>query len=132
MLKMEESSHRKKILVIDDEPELTKAVEIRLKSIGYEVALSYDGRTGIDKAKEIKPDLILLDLIMPIMDGYVVAKKLKDDPETKHIPIIILTASQREDLKTRCRELGVASFIMKPFETSDLLMVVKAILKEAS
>ena len=131
MLKMEELSQRKKILLIDDEPELIKAVEIRLKSIGYEVALSYDGRTGIDKAKEIKPDLILLDLIMPIMDGYSVAKILKDDPETKHIPIIILTASQREDLKTRCRELGVASFIMKPFETSDLLMMVKAILKEA-
>jgi len=69
---------------------------------------------------------------MPIMDGYAVANELKDDPETKHIPIIILTASQREDLKTRCRELGVTSFIMKPFETSDLLMVVKAILKEAS
>ena len=131
MLKMEELSHRKKILLIDDEPELIKAVEIRLKSIGYEVALSYDGRTGIDKAKEIKPDLILLDLIMPIMDGYGVANELKDDPETKHIPIIILTASQREDLKTRCRQLGVASFIMKPFETSDLLNMVKAILKEA-
>ena len=131
MLKMEELSHRKKILLIDDEPELIKAVDIRLKSIGYEVALSYDGRAGIDKAKEIKPDLILLDLLMPIMDGYSAAKILKDDPETKHIPIIILTASQREDLKTRCRELGVTSFIMKPFETSDLLMMVKAILKEA-
>jgi two-component system alkaline phosphatase synthesis response regulator PhoP len=71
---METLSHRKKILLIDDEPELIKAVEIRLKSTGYEVALSYDGRTGIDKAKEIKPDLILLDLIMPIMDGYSVAK----------------------------------------------------------
>ena len=128
---MEKLSNRKKILLIDDEPELIKAVEIRLKSIGYEVALSYDGRAGIDKAKEIKPDLILLDLLMPIMDGYSAAKILKDDPETKHIPIIILTASQREDLKTRCRELGVTSFIMKPFETSDLLMVVKAILKEA-
>lgn len=128
---MEKLSNRKKILLIDDEPELIKAVEIRLKSIGYEVALSYDGRAGIDKAKEIKPDLILLDLLMPIMDGYSAAKILKDDPETKHIPIIILTASQREDLKTRCRELGVTSFIMKPFETSDLLMMVKAILKEA-
>lgn len=128
---MEKLSNRKKILLIDDEPELIKAVEIRLKSIGYEVALSYDGRAGIDKAKEIKPDLILLDLLMPIMDGYSAAKILKDDPETKHIPVIILTASQREDLKTRCRELGVTSFIMKPFETSDLLMVVKAILKEA-
>jgi CheY-like chemotaxis protein len=129
---METLSNRKKILLIDDEPELIKAVEIRLKSIGYEVALSYDGRAGIDKAKEIKPDLILLDLLMPIIDGYSAAKILKDDPETKHIPIIILTASQREDLKTRCRELGVTSFIMKPFETSDLLMMVKAILKEAS
>lgn len=128
---MEKLSNRKKILLIDDEPELIKAVEIRLKSIGYEVALSYDGRAGIDKAKEIKPDLIILDLVMPIMDGYSAAKILKDDPETKHIPVIILTASQREDLKTRCRELGVTSFIMKPFETSDLLMVVKAILKEA-
>jgi len=132
MLKMEELSHRKKILLIDDEPELVKAVEIRLKSTGYEVAVAYDGRTGIDKAKEIKPDLIILDLIMPIMDGYVVAMELKNDPETKHIPIIILTASQREDLKTRCRELGVTSFIMKPFDTSDLVNMVKAILKEAS
>jgi len=129
MLKMEELSHRKKILVIDDEPELIKAVEIRLKSIGYVVALSYDGRAGIDKAKEIKPDLIILDLIMPIMDGYVVAMELKNDPETKHIPIIILTASQREDLKTRCRELGVASFIMKPFDTSDLVNMVNKILR---
>ena len=128
---MEKLSNRKKILLIDDEPELIKAVEIRLKSTGYEVSVAYDGRAGIDKAKEIKPDLILLDLIMPIMDGYAVANELKDDPETKHIPIIILTASQREDLKTRCREIGVTSFIMKPFETSDLLMMVKAILKEA-
>ena len=108
----------------------SKAVEIRLKSIGYEVALSYDGRAGIDKAKEIKPDLILLDLVMPIMDGYVVANELKDDPETKHIPIIILTASQREDLKTRCRELGVTSFIKKPFETNDLVNMVNKILKQ--
>jgi CheY-like chemotaxis protein len=131
MLKMEELTHRKKILLIDDEPQLIKAVEIRLKSTGYDVSVAYDGRAGIDKVKGIKPDLILLDLIMPIMDGYNVAKILKEDPETKHIPVIILTASQREDLKTRCRELGVTSFIMKPFETSDLLMMVKAILKEA-
>ena len=124
-----ESNDRKKILLIDDEPELIKAVEIRLKSTGYEVVVAYDGRTGIDKAIEIKPDLILLDLIMPIMDGYVVANELKDNPETKHIPIIILTASQREDLKSRCRELGVASFIMKPFETSDLLNMVNKILR---
>jgi len=128
---MEKLSNRKKILLIDDEPELVKAIEIRLKSTGYDVSVAYDGRTGIDKVKEIKPDLIILDLLMPITDGYAVANELKDDPETKHIPIIILTASQREDLKTRCRELGITSFIMKPFETSDLLMVVKAILKEA-
>jgi two-component system alkaline phosphatase synthesis response regulator PhoP len=126
---MEKLSHRKKILLIDDEPELVKAIDIRLKSTGYEVSVAYDGRAGIHEAKEIKPDLILLDLIMPTMDGYSVAKILKDDPETKHIPIIILTASQREDLKTRCRELGVTSFIMKPFDTSDLLNMVNKILR---
>jgi DNA-binding response OmpR family regulator len=127
---MEKSGNKKKIVLIDDEPELVKAVEVRLKSIGYDVALTYDGQAGIDKVKEIKPDLIILDLLMPIMDGYSVAKELKDDPEIKQIPIIILTASQREDLKTKCKELGVASFLMKPFETNDLLNMVKAILKE--
>ena len=118
----------KKILIIDDEPELVKAVEVRLKSSGYEVAAAHDGRTGLDKTKEIKPDLVLLDIIMPIMDGYEVAKELMADSETKQIPIIVFTASQRKDLEAKCRGLGITTFVMKPFETKDLLDMIAELL----
>lgn len=119
----------KKILVIDDEPELVKAVEVRLRTSGYEVEVAYDGPSGIDKAKQTKPDLILLDIIMPKMDGYQVAKKLMVDPETKDIHIIIFSASQERDLEKKCRELGVTNFITKPFETSELLGLVNKFLQ---
>lgn len=119
----------KKILVIDDEPELVKAVKIRLESNGYEVETAYDGPTGLEKTKEFKPDLILLDIIMPGMNGYEVSKKLKAEPDTKDIPIIIFTASQQRELEEKCKEVGVTDFITKPFETSDLLNMVNKFLK---
>jgi two-component system alkaline phosphatase synthesis response regulator PhoP len=113
-----------RILIIDDEPELVKAVEVRLKASGYDVEVAYDGKAGIDKAKEVKPDLILLDFVMPTMDGYEVAKELMADSDIKQIPIIVLTASQQKDLKTRFKELGINAFIVKPFETIDLIDMV--------
>jgi DNA-binding response OmpR family regulator len=119
-----------RILIIDDEPELVKAVEVRLKASGYEVEVAYDGKAGIDKAKGVKPDLILLDFVMPMMDGYEVARELMADLEIKQIPIIVLTASQQRDLKTKFRELGINAFIMKPFETSDLLDMVNKYLSK--
>lgn len=122
----------KKILVIDDEPELVKAVEVRLKTSGYEVEVAYDGSAGIAKAEEIKPDLILLDIVMPKMDGYEVCKRLKDDPETKDIPIIVLTASVaagQQELEKKCMSAGANGAIMKPFETSELLDMVSQALR---
>ena len=123
----------KKILVIDDEPELVKAVEVRLKTSGYEVEIAYDGLAGIDKAKEIKPDLILLDLVMPKMDGYEVCKRLKDNPKTENIPVIVLTASVvvgQQELEKKCMSAGAKGAIMKPFETSDLLNIIDEVLKK--
>lgn len=119
----------KKVLIIDDEPELVKAIEVRLKNSGYEVEIAYDGLVGIDKVKEVKPDLILLDIIMPKMDGYEVCKRLKANSETEGIPIIIFTASQQRDLEKKCRAVGVGYFVMKPFETQDLLAMVNKLLK---
>jgi len=119
-----------RILIIDDEPELVKAVEVRLKASGYDVEVAYDGKAGIDKAKRVKPDLILLDFVMPMMDGYEVARELMADLEIKQIPIIVLTASQQRDLKTKFRELGINAFILKPFETSDLLDMVNKYLSK--
>jgi CheY-like chemotaxis protein len=123
----------KKILVIDDEPELVKAVEIRLKTTGYKVEVAYDGLSGIDKAKETKPDLILLDIIMPKMDGYEVCKTLKSNSKTKDIPIIIFTASiavGQQELEKKCVSAGAQAAIIKPFETQDLLNIIDEILKK--
>ena len=121
----------KKILIIDDEPELVKAIGVRLKANGYDVEVAYDGLSGIDKAKEVKPDLILLDIIMPKMDGYEVAKKLMADVATETIPIIIFTASQQKELENKCRELGISTFLMKPFEAKDLLDMIGGALNSA-
>ena len=119
----------KKILVIDDELELVKAITIRFKASGYEVVPAFDGQEGVDKAGEVKPDLILLDIVMPKMDGYQVCKKLKGNPETKDIPIIIFTASGQQDLEKRCMAVGAKGVIMKPFEATELLELVNKLLK---
>ena len=120
----------KKILVIDDEHELVKAVEIRLRASGYEVEVAYDGASGIEKVKETRPDLVLLDIIMPKMNGHEVCEKLIADSETKGIPIIIFTASQKKGLEAKCKDSGVTDFIVKPFETENLLNIVNEILNK--
>lgn len=119
----------KKILVIDDESELVKAITIRFKASGYEVISASDGEKGVDKAKSFKVDLILLDIIMPRMDGYEVCKTLKTDPKTKDIPIVIFTAAGQRDLEERCMAAGAAAVIKKPFETTDLLELVNKFLQ---
>lgn len=118
----------KKILVIDDEVELIKAITIRFKASGYEVIPASDGQEGIDKAQEFKPDLILLDIIMPKVDGYEVCKNLKTDPKTKGIPIIVFTAAGQRDMEERCMAAGAAAVIKKPFETAELLELVNKFL----
>ena len=123
---------KKRILVIDDEPELVKAITIRLEASGYEVIPAFDGQQGLDKAGGIKPDLILLDIVMPKMDGYEVCRKLKSNPETKGIPIIIFTASAAvgpEKLEKRRISVGAEGIIKKPFEPAELLEMVNKLLK---
>ena len=119
----------KRILIVDDEAELVKAVQVRLEANGYEVETAYDGQEAMDKINNMKPDLILLDIVMPVMNGYEVSKKLKSNPDTKEIPIIIFSASQRRNLEKECRELGVTDFIAKPFRTQDLLNTVNNFFK---
>ena len=119
----------KKILLIDDEPELVKAITIRFKASGYEVIPASDGQEGVDKAQGCKADLILLDIIMPRMDGYEVCKTLKADPKTKNIPIVIFTAAGQRDLEERCMAAGADAVIKKPFETTELLELVKKFLQ---
>lgn len=117
-----------KILIIDDEPELVKAIEVRLRASGYQVEVAYDGEEGVKKTIEFKPDLIILDIVMPKMSGYEVCKILKSNEETRDIPILVLTASQQRELEKKCFSLGAKVALMKPFETEELLLLVRQLL----
>ena len=110
----------KKILFIEDEEGQVMMVKTRVEACGYAFVAAFDGKEGIKKVYEEKPDLILLDIVMPKMNGYEVCDHLKRDPKTADIPIIVVTASGLKDLEERCVALGVEEIIRKPYESSFL------------
>jgi len=119
----------KKILLVDDEIQLVDVVKIRLEAIGYDVIPAYDGQEALDKARREKPDLIILDLMLPKIDGYKVCRMLKFDEKYKHIPIILFTArAQEEDVKMG-EEVGGDAYIIKPFDPQALLDKIKELIK---
>ena len=121
---------KKRILVVDDEIELVKAIQIRLEQADYEVLTAYDGQEGLEKAKKEKPDLIVLDLMLPMMDGYKVCGLLKADARYKKIFIITLTAKAQEEDARLAKEVGADAYITKPFEYQTLLGKIKELLEE--
>jgi len=118
-----------KILLVEDETDQIEVLKMRLESSGFEFIFSLDGAQGIKKALEEKPDLILLDVIMPNMDGFEVCKRLKADPQTKNIPIILLTAAGLKDIEDKAQACGADLAVRKPYESADLLAKIKALLK---
>ncbi len=119
----------KKILVIDDLPENVFLLQDRLENEGYEVITAYEGKSGLNKAITEQPDLILLDIMMPDITGLEVCKKLVNNEETAHIPIILVTAKiEAEDIKEGL-EAGAFDYIKKPFNRVELLARVKSALK---
>ena len=124
-----------KILVIDDDPDFLKAAEIALKSkSNYEVITATDGNIGLQMAKEAKPDLILLDVIMPVEDGFTAAKKLKGDPQLQDIPIALLTSFSQRVGETNIAmsqgmDLEAEDYIEKPVTPQELLKRVESLLQ---
>jgi len=118
----------KKILVIEDESEQVLAVKIRLEAGGYELISAINGEEGLNKACECKPDLILLDIFLPKMNGYQVCKRLKENPDTSNIPVLMITASGERELEKKCLAAGAEGVISKPYEVKDLLAKVQALL----
>ncbi len=118
----------KKILLIDDEQDFIETVSFSLATGGFDVSTAPDGPSGIEKASTYKPDLIILDLMMPGMDGYEVAKRLKADKATADIPIIVLTATVTKELGQKVRETKAADYMTKPCDLEELLKKVKTIL----
>jgi len=119
----------KKILVIDDEQDLCETVKAQLESNNFKVATAKDGPEGLNKVKEYKPDLIILDLMMPGMDGFEVCKRLKKDTKTALIPIIVLTALEQEDAAKKALSMGAEGYMVKPFEQEALLFTIREFLK---
>ncbi|HTL47336.1 MAG TPA: response regulator [Verrucomicrobiae bacterium] len=120
----------KKILLTDDEPNIVKVVSARLKAHNYEVIPAYDGESALDAVYREKPDLILLDIMLPKLDGYKVCQKLKSDPKWKEVPIILFSAKTQAADKQTGREYGADAYIAKPFQPEQLLETIKYLLKE--
>lgn len=118
----------KKILLIEDEKDLVKTIAFRLESKGYTAITAYDGQEGLDKARKEKPDLIILDLMLPKIDGYKVCALLKGDSRYSKIPIIIFTArAQDEDMKMG-KEAGAEAYMTKPFDPEALFAKIEELI----
>jgi len=119
----------KKILIVDDLPENVYMLQDRLEHEGYDIITAYDGKAGIEKAESEKPDLILLDVMMPGITGIEVCKTLVTDDRTKHIPIILVTAKVGAEDTKEGLEAGAFDYIKKPFNRIELLARVNSALK---
>jgi len=120
---------QKKILVVDDEVDLVETIRFPLEAEGFNVLVAYNGEDALNQARTENPDLILLDIMLPKLDGYKVCRLLKFDERYRNIPIIMLTARVQEKDKTIGMETGADEYITKPFDMDKLLEKVKLYLK---
>ena len=116
------------ILYIEDDPELRVMVHRLLTAHGFSVEMAEDGFEGVGKALDIKPDLILLDIYLPRLDGFGVLERLKGDPDTQAIPVVAISAWPTGDNRRRIRDAGAVDFIAKPFQVDSLIGVLQAYL----
>jgi two-component system, OmpR family, phosphate regulon response regulator PhoB len=118
-----------RILVIEDEADLQQVLDYNLRQAGHEVLAAAHGKVGLRLARDERPDLVLLDLMLPDLSGTEVCRSLKDDPTTRSVPVIILTARGEEIDRVVGFELGAEDYVVKPFSMRELLLRIRAILK---
>lgn len=121
-----------KILVIDDDPDLRMILRRILEAHGHEVILGEDGLRGLAVAQRQRPDAIVLDVMMPVMDGFEVLDRLQRDDRTLHVPVVMLTALAVNDARERCEEAGAASFVEKPYDPTDLVTTIERVVAAAA
>lgn len=114
-------SAKKRVLLVDDEKDLVETMEMALEAQGFEVISAFDGEEGLAKALHEKPDVVILDLMMPKMNGYQVCWEIKNREETKALKVIMLTAKTQESDKFWGFETGADEYVTKPFEMSELV-----------
>lgn len=119
-----------KILIVDDEKDLIDTLSFRLEAAGYEVVSAKNGQEALSQVKAQRPDLILLDVMMPILDGCQVCRMLKFDEKFRNTPIIMLTARSQDKDKLTGHEVGADDYVTKPFDSADLLAKIKKLLQK--
>jgi two-component system, OmpR family, alkaline phosphatase synthesis response regulator PhoP len=118
----------KKILVCDDERHIVRLIQVNLERNGYTVVTAFDGKEGLEKVKAEKPDMCVLDVMMPYMDGFEVLKSLRREPETEALPVIMLTAKAQDKDVFEGYHYGADMYLTKPFNPMELVTFVKRIL----
>ncbi len=126
---MSDETKRPKILIVDDEPKNLKLIGAILKNQGYSFETAQNGREAIEKTAAFNPDLIFLDIMMPEMDGYEACKRIKSDPSTSHIPVVIITALADRESKLKGLAAGADDFLPKPIDASELAVRTKNLLR---
>lgn len=119
------ASVKKKILIVEDEYFLAEMIQSRLRAQGYETSVAEDGGKALDFLKKEKVDLILMDVMMPVMNGWETAKRIKADETLKQIPVVFLTVLARHEDHMKAHEVGGQDYLSKPFEMEDLVRMVK-------
>ena len=117
----------KKILIVDDEKDIVETIQFVLEAQGYSCITAYDGEKGLKKAKDNNPDLIILDVMMPNINGFKISRLLKFDAKYKDIPIIMLTARSQQEDKMIGKETGADLYMTKPFDIEELVKNVKSL-----
>ncbi|MFN8459616.1 MAG: response regulator [Anaerolineae bacterium] len=121
----------KRVLIVDDEVNIVISLEFLLEQAGYHVRVAHNGEEGLEKIATFEPDLVLLDVMMPRMNGFEVCSRVRENPAWQHIKIVMLTAKGREVEITKGLALGANAYITKPFSTKELLAQVRQILEAA-
>ena len=122
-------SEKSTILIVDDEPKIVQTLQDRLEMNDYNVLIAFNGKEGMEQAAKQKPDVVLLDILMPVMNGHEMLAALRKEPGLEDTPVIMLTArSQQQDIQ-QARALGIEDYIVKPFEVSELLAKIENIVE---
>jgi len=124
-----EKMDKKRILIVDDQKDIVELIRFKLENEGFECLVAFDGEEGLQKAKKEDPDLILMDIMMPKINGYQVCRLLKSDENYKNIPIIMLSAKDQESDKFWGKESGADDYITKPFNFEELFQKIQGYLK---
>ncbi len=120
----------KVVLIVEDESEQSKLLQIRLEANGFGTIIAKNGQEALKEAESGRPDLVIVDLLLPDMNGFEVCQRLKEAPETRQIPVVMLTAYPVEDVERRCLESGASLCLRKPYVASELLAEIKRLLKK--